>query len=369
MSDSIESAISSSIASLPGSDASTSSSASSSDSSSPDTSTGDTTATDTTATDTPVATTTDGQPPAVETVDPNAAAAAAVDPNLDPDSLEGLAKEMAGKRDNRIPHSRVTKIVDNQVKKAVAQVEQKYARYNTPEFQNEQAAMKVADTNPEQFLQAIVKIDPRYADLLAGAKVLGGGGVVQSEVVEKKPVAAATAENVEPDIQLSDGTLAYSAEAQQRREEALVARVTAQFEEQFEKRFGERFKDVEPIVAERRQSTMRREAEQRVEQRIEKATKWPGFNENKEAIGAAVMEATRRGEFLDLHDAYIQVVIPKFKADEAAQREKIVAEMNKAAAAAGRVGPAGGEAPKKEAAGSDDDAITAAIKESIRKVA
>lgn len=354
----IEAAIKSSISSLPGSEASMSSAATDS-ASTESADTASTESTDSTTTDTDT-TTTETAPThgTTDVVDP-AAAAASTEPRADPDSLEGLAQEMAGKRDNRIPHSRVTKIVENQVKKALAESEQKYARYNTPEFHNEQRAMQVADKNPEQFLRALVQVDPRYAELLQGSRLVGGTEDAGGDGTAGKKTAPAG--DIEADIQLSDGTLAYSAEAQQRREDALIARMEAAFD----KRMGERFKDVQPLVDERRQNELRREAGERVAGRIERARKWPGFNENAEAIAAKVNEATKRGEFMDLHDAYIEVVIPKFRTDEATTRAKVVAEMNKQAAAAGRVGPSGGSVVKETTA-SDEDPITAAIKDSIK---
>lgn len=361
MSESLESVISSSIAGLPGSDAS---SGSSSSSDTPTDSSTESTSDNSTAVE-GTGTLDDAATPAA---DP-AAAAAAQDKPIEPvsppdDSLEGLEKEMAGKRDNRIPHSRVKKIAENAAKAAEARVEAKYAQFNTPEFRNERTAMNVADQDPERFLKAMAQADPRYAELLAGSRALGGGGGEVAAVPGAKPKAKPQAEipdgDIEPDIQLSDGTLGYSAEAQQKREERLGARLRAEFEEIL----GERMKGLEPVEKEHRQRTLRKEAESRVEAKIEKARKWPAFEALQEDIANVISEASRRGEYLDLYDAYIQVAVPKFQKDEAAIRAQIVAEQNRDATAATRVAPGAGKA--KVAAGGDDvDPVTAAIRESI----
>ncbi len=369
MSDAITAAINSSISSLPGADTSASSSSSSSSdagSGSTDTgATGDTPAAP--VSDTPI---TDGDavatPPAA---DP--AAVAAADKPIDPvsppdDSLEAVTKELAGKRDNRIPHSRVSKIVENAVAKATKDTEAKYARYNTPEFQNEQVAMRVADEDPGTFLQAMAKADPRYAELLAGSKALGGAAAPAG----KTPPAAAPVEiaDVEPDIQLSDGTLGFSADASKKRETALRAEFKQRedaLRDEFKQMLSESLAPVEPLVTRERREKLRGEAATRVAAGIERARReWPGFTEHQDAVAKVYTEATQRGETITLHDAYIKAVFPLMQADEAKVRAKIIAEMNRNADGSTRITPA--SQPKVELAGREDvDPITAAINASI----
>jgi predicted nucleic acid-binding protein len=374
MSDSIESAISSSIASLPGSEASLSGSGGGESND-----TGESTAVDTGDSGESVVpgsgdgavATGDGtvQTPAVAATD-----AVAVTSPAD-DSLDGLKAELAGKRDNRIPYSRVTKIVANAEKaaeaKVRAEVEAEVAPYRTVEFKNERAAARLADENPERYLQALAQVDPRYAELLQGAKVLGSAAPARGAKPQQQAQGGAAARavaDVEPDIQLADGTLGFSAEATMRREAALKEAVREEMRELFDSTITERLKDVEPIVKERRVNALRAEAAERVSGRIAAAEKnWPGFGESKAAIGAYIDAATKRGEQVSLHDAYIAVVMPKYRTDEATMRAKIHAEMNKAASATSRVAPGAGVNKDEQAAASDDDPITAAIRSSIRR--
>lgn len=362
MSDSIEAAITSSIASLPGSDASSGGSSSSSTAVADTSTDSGSSSSSSSSSATPISdadASAAGTPAVAATEKPPVPAAdvpvAEVGATPDADTLDGIKAELAGKRDNRIPYSRVTKIVEAAEKKVRAEFEAEVAPYRTPEFQNGLAAMEVADQSPERFLQAMAQADPRYADLLTGSKALAGAGPAAG----KAPAAAAAVPEggMDPDIQLADGTLGFSAEVSQRREDALRA--------EFKEMLAESRKDVEPILSERRADALRHEAAGRVSQRIAKAEKWPGFTENREGIAEAITAATKRGEKLDLHDAYIQVVIPKFRADEAKVRAAVVADMNKDAAAATRISPAS-SAKVEGPSGGDVDPVEQAIRESIR---
>jgi hypothetical protein len=126
-------------------------------------------------------------------------------------------------------------------------------------------------------------------------------------------------------------------------------------------------KGVEPIQKEFKTRQEIAAAEKRIDGRISHAEKsWPGFTKHKAGIAAKIEEATQRGEFLDLHDAYIQVVFPTLTADEATVRAKVVAEMNAASQGASRSVPAAGSAKVQPVkAGGDVDAVEAAIRNSI----
>lgn len=364
MSDPIESAISNSIASLPGSDASTAASAgSTSDTASVDTASSDTSTEPASADAAPASVSTDGAIPAAPGATPpvtDAVASAAATPAEE--TLETLKAELAGKRDNRIPYSRVTKIVENAEKKVEARVraeiDAEVAEFRTPEFKQGVTAMKVADENPEQFLVALSKVDPRYAELLAGSKVLGGAS-------GKRPAAeppAVEAQDVEPDIQLTDGTLGFSADAQRKREVLMRQQMKAEFDAML----AEVRKEVDPIVKDRRIADLRSSAETRVAAQIKKAESLPGFQEHRGEIAARFAESTKRGESLTLQDAYIEIVVPKLNRSEADVRAKVIEEMRKAPAAAGRVGATAAPKPTVEVQ-SDVDPIEAAIRASIRR--
>lgn len=360
MSDNLESIISNSISSLPGSDASSSVSESVTD-----TPVGGASDDSVNIDDSPTADAqvipdvADATPPAAPVAEPEAP------PVVSDDTLDSLKAELAGKRDNRIPYSRVTKIVDKAVATATAvakqEAEASVAQYRTPEFQNGLTAMRVADESPEQFLTALAQADPRYAALLQGSSLVAPKAPAGQPAAQQAPAEG----SVEPDIQLSDGTLGYSADAIKR---VLAAERTA-MTKLFETQLGERMKGLEPIQQEHRIGKMRAEAETRVTAKVAAAEKWPGFKEAQEEIAGAIHAATQRGETLSLEDAYIQHAIPKmqkkYTTDEAAVRAKVVAEMNKAARAATGVAPAAPAGPVGPA--GDTDSLEAVIRASLKR--
>lgn len=354
--DAIESAISDSIAGMSGSDTPVSDTTESTD-----TAVDESPATD----DAPLETSDapadgDPAPPAPVAEAPVADAA----PEAKEETLDTLKEELAGKRDNRIPYSRMTKIVANQVRKAEEAVRTQYAQYETPEFQNGLQALRVADESPEQFIQALVQADPRYAELLAGSKVLG----VQQAAPAARQAAPQIGGDVQPDIQLSDGTLGYSAEATAK----LLEQREARMSQQFDSMLKERLKGIEPIERAHKQSVLRQEAATAVQSKIRAAQQWPGFAENQQAIAQVVADATKQRKSMDLHEAYIQVVYGKMQSDkqaaETAGYQKALAEINKKAKGASGLAPGSAAAqPVTPVVGGDVDPITAAIMDSIRK--
>lgn len=346
----LESVISASISGLPGSE--------------PVSTPPEAVAQDTPAADTPPA----DAAPAVPAADTPAAVAASADtvsetPEVPAgetvapeDSLDTVRQELAGKRDNRIPYSRVTKIVENAEKKAraesqtrITELEGKVKHFETPEFGNSLRALELADADPDKFIELLAKSDERYA------KILNGRTAAPPPVGSAAPPAG---DEVKPDIQLSDGTLGYSAEASDRRTHALLARQAAELRAEFKATL----KDYEPVRESYQAHQIREASKARVSARLEQAAKWPGFNESVKEI-SAYMDSNKG---VALHDAYIAVVMPKMRADETAIRQKIADEQRKLAKVSAGVAP-GGAAPAAAVPTAADgvDPIEAAIHASI----
>lgn len=268
------------------------------------------------------------------------------------DSLETVKAELAGKRDNRIPYSRVTKIVQNAEAKVkaeyegrVTELQSKVQTYEAPEFQNSLRALELADQNPEQFIAALIKHDERYAKLLAG---------------KVAPAAPADTGNVDADIQLGDGTLGYSATAVNKLLQSAEARLQAAFDA--------RLKEFEPIREEHQTTQLRSRAAERVRTQLEEAATWPGFSDKQaQADIAAHLKANPKDS---LHTAYIKVVVPKLQAagqaDETRIRQQIAEENRKAARASTGVAPGAAAAASTAAiAHAEEDPVKAAIAASI----
>lgn len=262
------------------------------------------------------------------------------------DSFESLQNELAGKRDNRIPYNRVQRIVENarrkEADKVRGEIEQQYAQYRTPDFENTMRAWRMADENPRQFLEALASADPRYAELIAPAP--------QSHAQRAAGQATGSTEKPEPDVLLSDGRLAYSAD----QTEKLAAWHAQQRVEELERRYAERFG---PIEQDYRVSKQVQSAYENVSNQLAEAEKWPGFSEAKADILAA-LQADRK---LGLKDAYIRVVIPKLQPSRDRMRQEILAELNAKPRAASGVIPSAATVQSGAEPASIEDAIRQSI--------
>lgn len=262
--------------------------------------------------------------------------AQAVAPDAEQDELALLGKK--GKN-NRIPYHRVEKIVANKVAKAqeearqaaLAEAQQRYAQYESPEFANVIRTVQELERqlgNPEQFLNTLSQ-DPRFAQLL-----------------RREAQAGAQAQNFAPDVQLPDGSLGYSEDAFQRLLDARDAAI--------ERKIAERYR---PIQDSFEQAQYRNAALGKVNAQIADAQTWPGFNENREAIGAALNADVK----LTLEGAYRKVVFGKLSASRDDIRKEILAEIN-AKPKAVQPKPSAGAAPVSSNKGRDtEDIIRQAI--------
>jgi hypothetical protein len=252
----------------------------------------------------------------VESIDsPTDAAASPVDHNAEATASEPqadpLLQEFSTRRDNRIPYSRVQKIVAKAREEARAAAaaeaqafQQRYAHYESPEFLGLMEQLQIASSNPEQFLGALAAADPRYADLLKRSRA------------NEAPAPRQASAGIEPDVRLPDGSLGYSQEAFER---LLDAKMQAR-EAALEQKFSQRIQPFEDI---RRQEALTNQALTRVHATVTAAQKWPGFVEHQEEITAAVLA----DKTLSLDDAYRNVVFGKLSASREEQRKQFIAEM------------------------------------------
>jgi hypothetical protein len=247
-----------------------------------------------------------------------------------PADVDPLAAELGlkpGARDNRIPYSRVQKIVTKAQERHAAEIAQHTARIQQFEqeratYQAQMQALRVAEENPEQFLRAMAEADPRYGQLLASA-------LQQKQAATGQPAAT---EKPQPDVLNGDGTLAYSLEGLERLAEWKADQRVRALEQRYEQRFG-------PIERDYRAQAQLNAAIPRVQAQIAEAQTWPLFEESKAEITAALQS----DRSLSLDAAYRKVVFPKIQSNRDAMRAEILAEINRKPAAAS--GVVSGSAP------------------------
>jgi hypothetical protein len=237
---------------------------------------------------------------AVESPEP---AKDAVEPPADQDAAPEPVEDKPKNPNQRIPYHRHEEILKNARAKAaeeVKAVQEKYARYETPDTQAALQAIQIAESNPQQFLSILAQ-NPQYAQLLAPI------------FAPKKEAAPEPEGDIEPDVDMGNGLRGYSLQAVQKIMEQRAAAV--------EKRIMERF---EPLTKEREQQEIIRGAEAKVAQQIADAESWPGFKDSQVEIAAALKADAR----LSLDAAYRKVVMPKLAASKDEIRKQVLAEIN-----------------------------------------
>jgi len=170
------------------------------------------------------------------------------------------------------------------------------------EAQQQAQLLQLAETDPDRFLDALAKADPRYAQRIAGRN--GGNGNGHGE-----PVRGGMPP---PDAQLPDGSVGYSHEGLK----ALLDWHASQVQAQMEQRYA-------PVLQDHEARAAYQAAESRVRTKVTAALQWPGFAEAQADIAAAL----RADRTLDLHGAYMRVVVPKLQANRDAMRAEILAEI------------------------------------------
>lgn len=305
---------------------------------------------------------------------------------------EELLKEELGPdkndrgRENKIPYSRVVKIVDNQVNARLDPVRQALgveakdfsvdkvvarlaeARTMETEIQNNRNGEFLMDSNPEKFIRTLAQHHPGYkkfVDLLDGT-------VKPTERAAEKPIINANDPEPEPDFPLNDADgkeigRTYSVAGMKKRDEwrdrQTEARILANPKL---KGIFDRDEAAARISA----------AEPALRAQMDDARTWEGFSDNEQEILQVLVDDSAQAKVSgryshDLNSAYRKIVLPKLKAArekaekdakeaEALGRKKAHAELKKRPASTSAPA-AGSKTP--ESTGPRD--LTDVIKEQV----
>lgn len=247
-------------------------------------------------------------------------------------------------RENRIPHSKVVKIIENGINQGKGHFGEKFKAVET-ERNTYKADLDemYADVrgDPRAFLEKLAQHDPRYKTLLEPAA---------PATVE--PQAAPLADMPAPDITLQDGSRTYSIDGLKKLLEWNTGHVKAQLMPELDaklKPWQEREKaEHARVEAEKAAGAVR----ERTQSQIAEAQTWPSFKDHEADILKALQEdstkahAEKRRPTLSLEGAYRQVVMAKLSADRNKMREEILKETSHAAKASPAVPRAGQEVPR-----------------------
>lgn len=273
----------------------------------------------------------------------------------------GITPPKPGQKDNKIPYSRTVKIIGNALKKQtdahttrVTAVEARATSLET-RVKSYENADRLADADPDRYMQVLATINPAYKKFLPG----GAAGT-------EKPAAAAavsTAQAPGPDVKFEDGSFGYSPEQAQKREEWLIGQAADQGYQRakadFEKQFGpikEKW-DAEAATAARLPG---------IRTRIAKAKETWGDRFPADGTPEQIAVSALVDQGVPFESALSQVLVPKVQETREQMRAQLLKELEKRPAAAVKKVPAsvkpvpGGDGGRRDTEDVIREAIAAA---------
>ena len=274
----------------------------------------------------------------------------------------GIHAPKPGERENRIPYSRVRKIIANAFKKkgtehttALTERDTKLTAAEAKVAEQERIN-QLADTNPERFLELAAQANPRvWTPILTRYKAAPGttAAVVPQADATLDATIAALGPKPEPDGVYPDGTTGYTPEGLEKfmqwregiAEARAVAKATKLAEEAFTKRFG-------PIEDRWKADQTRARLLPGVNAKIAwgKKTYGKAFEDDYAKDSQAEVLKVMREQKMPFEQACAVVFTPLLRADRDKMRTELLAELNERPAAADKTPRVGG---KSKAA--DDD--------------
>ncbi len=296
----------------------------------------------TTTADTDGLTATTTEEPATEVAESQAPAPGAADPSAPVEDefakRFGLQGQSVTGRENRIPYSRVKKIVERAEKEARAAAEKTLAGAPQPKLQEYETKVKdyegrlekvaqfenMIEHQPEQFMNFLSTL-PAYKEFFAYINQLAQQAPAASAQATAQPTLD-LAGMPQPDQPLPDGTKVYSMEGLQQLLAWQAQQVEARAIKATEDRIAQRYKPMEENwQAEQR----RQQAIPVIQKQLAEARQWPHFTE----LEADIVEVLKTDPNISLEGAYRKTlsekVLPKLQTDRDSMRKSILEELKK----------------------------------------
>jgi len=292
-------------------------------------------------------------------------------PPTEEEELKALEAELVSKepkiQKGAIPTSRHQAVLTRERRKheaALKELSDKVAAFEAPDVKEKIMAADLAEHRPEIFLHKVLMNDPRYqAEIqkLVDAKLAESG---KTAAAPSEPDQSA-GEKPEPDIVLSDGSMVYSKD----QNEKLIAWHIASATGNYKKEITDLRSAVDPLVNRQRNEAEYQQAYSRMSEVLNKArTNWPGFKDHEPKIREWMGKP--ENQRASLEDAYRAVVVPSFTTDreqlKASIRAELIKEMNSKRNTQGAK-PAGSP-PATSGVPDGVDPIEAAIRASMRSI-
>lgn len=265
---------------------------------------------------------------------------------------QGIKPPVEGQKENRIPYSRVKKILGNAQKKLTDQHTSAVTETTTKLRQTEEALAplltmaKLADADPDRYISELARFNPAYKKFLTPAAAPATPPKPQTQV-------SALGEMPKPDAKFADGSTGYSPEGFQKVLDWNYARAKQDAAAEAEAKFAERFG---PIEKDYQQKQFEQQQTPIVNAQIAHAKQTWGkaFDDYQGEIMKALQanDGQMGRPYLDFHAAVASVLAPKQRFDAETSRTAMRGELIKELA--GRPAAAQRTAPAAVAAGSVD---------------
>lgn len=246
----------------------------------------------------------------------------------------GLQANSVTGRENRIPYSRVKKIVEKNERETIAKVTKDVETRLAPQLTEFQTKVKdyeerltrvgqfeqILENDPKQFLGMLSQI-PAYKEFFDYVEKLS----VPKTDAPAQPFLDSTG-MPQPDQTLTDGSKVYSMEGLSKRDEWLARQIEEKVVKQAEERLAKRYAPIEQAWQSQEQLA---KIAPIVDKQIAEARTWPNFDELEPEI-VAMLKADKN---ISLDRAYMQAyqknVVPKLSTDRNTLRTEILAEIKK----------------------------------------
>ena len=260
----------------------------------------------------------------------------------------GLVAPKPGQKENRLPHSRVVKMVDKaetrvrtEMQGEISKRDSQIAELNTTAQEFRRLNM-LAEQSPERFIEALAVANPQVwkpiQARLAGAPVAASA----SKPAEAAAPSLAGKPRPQPNVKLADGSLTYDEQGLdqllQWTTDNAVARATESVTRQFEDRFGPLEQTNKTVQEQQRAEAWRREQGPRIQKQIADArAEWgPLFEadyQKAEAGGKSDILTYMAEHKVSFERACTAVLLPKLRAERNKIRAEIITELNERPAA------------------------------------
>jgi hypothetical protein len=247
----------------------------------------------------------------------------------------GIPAQSVMGRENRIPYSRVKKIVEKGEKEAVAKTTKEVEAKYVPQLEQAQTKIKEYETQltqAAQFREVLTTDAPRTLQYLASLPAYkeffeNVANLIQAQKGQPQaPTAPDPADEMpQPDQKQSDGTMLYSMEGLAKLRAWEKAQIQKELTTTYDKRFEELQNRYKPIEEQWQAERYRQEVMPQVQKQIDEARTWPLFKENE----AEIVQVLSADQKISLERAYQQVVWPKIIQNQDQIRASVMEEMKK----------------------------------------